>query len=177
MTIAIVDTSFNCGALVDQLLMQWDSQPYAELSVTIAWLRALSQIHQSHHWQASADPFYGDHLMFERLYNSVGDQIDSAAEKAVGMGTVDLVEPMKLIRQTELILAAVYFMRPGIPQPTDLASRSLNAEKCFLQALNRISDSLESRNLLTKGVDNMLADFADKHESNCYLLKQRCGSR
>lgn len=155
------------------LLMQWQQIPYSELSVLVAWLRALASIHQSHHWQSSADPFYGDHLMFERLYDQTNKTIDKVAEKAVGMGCSDLVEPGKLVKHAAAIVEAMYIARPGIPQPTDLAVRSLYIEKEFIKAIDVMSDSLESKGLLSKGVDNMLAEMADEAEGRVYLLKQR----
>lgn len=161
--------------LTDQLVASWNFLPYSELSVALSWLKALSTIHQSHHWQAFSDPFYGDHLMYMRLYEAVQKDIDAMAEKAVGMGTIELVDPVKVLKHSELILSVIYESRPGIPNPTDFAMRSLAAEMHFLQSLQRISDLLEARGLLTPGVDNQLAELADLHEQNVYLLKQRAG--
>jgi hypothetical protein len=161
--------------LTEQLVSSWNLLPYSELSVALSWLKALSTIHQSHHWQAFSDPFYGDHLMYMRLYDAVQKDVDAMAEKAVGMGTIELVDPVKVLRHTEIILCAIYEARPGIPNPSDLAVRSLTAELQFLKALDRISQLLESRGLLTVGIDNQLAGLADLHEQNIYLLKQRLG--
>lgn len=174
MNVVIADNSFNCANLCNQLLMQWEGQPYGELAVLTSWLKALASIHQSHHWQASADPFYGDHLMFDRLYSETNEMVDRVAEKAVGVGSLDLADPMRLIRQTDIIMSAIYFVRPGIPQPTDLAARSLHIEKCLLDAIICLVQSLETRGLMTLGVDNMMAELADKHEGHVYLLRQRC---
>jgi hypothetical protein len=161
--------------LTEQLVSSWSFLPYSELSVALSWLKALSTIHQSHHWQAFSDPFYGDHLMYMRLYEAVQKDVDAMAEKAVGMGTIELVDPVKVLKHTEIILSVIYEARPGIPNPTDLAMRSLTAELHFLKALERISQLLESRSLLTAGIDNQLAGLADLHEQNVYLLKQRAG--
>lgn len=155
------------------LLSQWMNQPYAELSVLLSWLRALQTVHQSNHWQSSADPFYGDHNLYERIYSAVTADIDRVAEKAVGMGTADLVCPCIVSQQMNAILAAYYLTRPGIPQPNDLAVRSLHMERTFISVITEMAECLATRRLLTKGVDNMLADLADRHEGNVYLLKQR----
>lgn len=155
------------------LLSQWMSQPYAELSVLLSWLRALQTVHQSNHWQSSADPFYGDHKLYDRIYEGVTADIDRVAEKAVGMGTADLVSPCIVMHQANAILAAYYLSRPGIPQPNDLAVRSLHMERTFIGVITEMAECLATRHLLTKGVDNMLAELADRHEGNVYLLKQR----
>lgn len=171
-TVAVV---LDPASIVDQLLASCESQPYAELAIATAWLRALAQLHQSHHWQAKGDPFYGDHLLYERLYNEVVPEIDRMAEKAVGLGTAELVNPVKLIRLTQFILESIYLVRPGIPQSSDLAVRSLHAEKCFLAGLVRLIRVLDTRRISTPGIENLLGEIADAHESHCYLLKQRIG--
>lgn len=157
------------------LLSQWEAQPYSELSVILSWSRALLAVHQSHHWQASADPFYGDHLLFDRVYEGVSADVDRIAEKAVGMGTMELVCPCKISQQVCSILSTLYKFRPGIPQPSDLVCRSLHMERCFLETISLMRASLESKGALTLGVDNMLADLSDKHEGHVFLLKQRNG--
>lgn len=51
----------------------------------IASLKALALIHQHSHWTAKGVTFYGDHLLFERLYNDTLELLDEAAEKFVGL--------------------------------------------------------------------------------------------
>lgn len=171
--------TMNANALLAQgdfhslLLAQWHNIPYGELAVVVSWLKALAAMHQSHHWQASADPFYGDHLLYERLYDSVVKSVDRVAEKSVGMGCSDLADPSRLIKYSGAVLEAMYLVRPGIPQASDLVVRALYVEKEYLKMLQAMSDSLESKGLLTMGVDNMLAELADQAEERVYLLKQR----
>lgn len=170
----VVDSQFNCEMLCSNMVMAYDNMPYAELVVVGCWLKALAAIHQAHHWQASADPFYGDHLLYQRLYDSANDEVDRVAEKAVGVGCSELVTPITMSSCVDSIIKAIYFVRPGIPNPTDLAARSLNTERNLLSALKYLSTNLEQKNLLTKGVDNLIADLCDAHEGSIYLLKQRC---
>ena len=51
----------------------------------IATLKAIALIHQHSHWTTKGAPFYGDHLLFERLYNSALKDLDLAAEKFMGL--------------------------------------------------------------------------------------------
>src|SRR5271154_7037890 len=51
----------------------------------IATLKAMALIHQHNHWTTKGNAFYGDHLLFERLYNSTLKDLDLAAEKFVGL--------------------------------------------------------------------------------------------
>ena len=174
-TAPVIIDSDNHQVFFAQLVNEWQGLPYSELAVLLAWTKALATIHQTHHWEASGDPFYGDHLLYERLYNGVSAEVDTVAEKAVGMSTAGLVCPYKQTEQMIKILKVAYFERPGIPQSSDLADRSLHVEYCFQKVLKCVTASLEARGELTPGVDNMLADIADKHEQHCYLLKQRKG--
>lgn len=51
----------------------------------VATLKALALIHQHNHWTTKGEMFYGDHLLFERLYNSTLENLDLAAEKFIGV--------------------------------------------------------------------------------------------
>src|ERR1700722_1110267 len=51
----------------------------------VATLRGMSIIFQQNHWLTKGPPFYGDHLLFERLYNDALKLLDMAAEKYIGV--------------------------------------------------------------------------------------------
>ncbi|NJO18663.1 MAG: hypothetical protein HC877_23935 [Thioploca sp.] len=52
------------------------------LSLYLVFLRALYNLHQNNHWEAED---YGHHLLFQRIYESVKEMVDEAAEKIVGL--------------------------------------------------------------------------------------------
>jgi DNA-binding ferritin-like protein len=52
----------------------------------LAILRALQWSHQTAHWKVRGEPFYGDHLLFQKLYEAVGEEIDTLAEKNKKLG-------------------------------------------------------------------------------------------
>lgn len=158
-------------ALAEQLLGSSD-EPFHELAVALGFLRHLYLLHQTNHWSASGDPFYGDHLLYQRLYESVLEEIDSVAEKAVGLGSshlVNLADQLKLVSAINQTLQRHFV----IPRPDELADSSTCAEATFLEVMKMVYASLEGCGCLTKGLDNMLAGILDKHEGNLYLLKQR----
>jgi len=173
MIVAVPDVQFSVST--ENMINSWSGMPYAELSVIVVNLRYLAIVHQTHHWTAKGDPFYGDHLLFERLYNTVNDEIDEVAEKAVGLGGIDNVS----IALTGVQLAKLcsdHEVEFSMPNANSLARRSLAAEVEFLRVVGACVESLEGSGLLTRGVDNMLAGIQDTHENNVYLLKQRVGS-
>jgi len=160
---------------VDNMCSEWGSLPYPQLSVILVHLKFLASIHQNHHWTAKGDPYYGDHLLFERVYSSIPEEIDAIAEKAIGLGTPSNVD---LALQTSQLnrLVQGYGVMQTIPQPTELAKRSLAAEQHFLRVVAHLVDSMKEMGTLTRGLDNLLAGIEDKHEGHVYLLKQRCRS-
>jgi DNA-binding ferritin-like protein len=160
---------------VDNMCTEWGGLPYPQLSVLLVYLKFLAAVHQNHHWTAKGDPYYGDHLLFERIYGALPEEIDSVAEKAIGLGTsanVDLtLQTMQLNR-----LVQGYGMMQTIPQPTELAKRSLLAELNFLAVTAHLVQCMKEQGVLTRGLDNLIAGIEDKHETHVYLLKQRCRS-
>ena len=142
----------------------------------IVHMRYLANMHQTHHWISKGDPFYGDHLMFQRMYETLIEEIDSIAEKAVGLGSERNVDLTLQLKQLEKMCSGAYGMAQMIPQPTELVKRSLAAEKNFIKTVSVLVQSLKDQGMLTRGLDNMLAGIEDVHESHVYLLKQRCSS-
>lgn len=156
----------------ENLIAEWGGTPVPELSVILVYLRYLVSVHQAHHWVAKGDNFYGDHLLFERLYNETNEEIDGIAEKAIGLGTTDNVGLQLQLKQIAR-LAESYGTSTTIPKQSDLARRSYVAEVNFLRCVAQCVESLKSYKTLTRGLDNMLAGIEDVHEGHVYLLKQR----
>ena len=166
----------NLDIVTDNMVSEWGSVPYPELSVLLVHLKFLSAVHQNHHWITKGEPFYGDHLLFQRLYECVAGEIDAVAEKAIGLGSTANVD---LVLQTSQCFKLVqgYGMTTTIPQPTELAKRSYLAEMNFLKVTSHLVDCMKECGTLTRGLDNLIAGIEDKHEGNIYLLKQRIMSQ
>jgi len=163
----------NLNIVTDNMVAEWGGLPYAELSVVLVHLKFLAEVHQNHHWTCMGDPFYGDHLLFSRLYDAVKGEIDAVAEKAIGLGGTSNVNLQVLMSQV-CKLTSGYGMTSTIPQQSDLARRSLMAEMNFLKVVDNCIACLDECGMLTNGIDNMLQGIADVHEGHVYLLKQRC---
>lgn len=153
--------------VLEDLCADWSNLEFCELSCLLSVTRALSQLHQTHHWQTSGNTFYGDHLLFERIYSDTSEEVDKIAERIVGLSSIDMVDVKIISSQITRILTQLFV------DAEDSAACSLNAEKIYVKFLSDVSDSLESQGLLTYGLDNLLADIADKHEEHIYLLSQR----
>lgn len=168
----LLTTEPNLNIIVDNMVAEWGGLAYAELSVLLVYLKFLATIHQNHHWVTKGDPYYGDHLLFQRLYGDIADEVDSVAEKAIGLGSVTNVDVKLQTVQLDKLVSG-YGTASTMPQQAELAKRSLHAELNFLKVTAHLVESMKACGLLTRGLDNLLAGIEDKHEGHVYLLKQR----
>lgn len=132
----------------------------------VATLKALALIHQHNHWTTKGVSFYGDHLLFERLYNSTLENLDLAAEKFIG---VFGDQCLNYDLQADLLhkVLVKYKNLEGSP-----AQMSLEAEKDFLKFSKDAYNCFEEEGKLTLGLDDMVMAIASKHEEAVYLLQQ-----
>jgi DNA-binding ferritin-like protein len=165
----------NTGIVVDNMIAEWGGVRYAELSVLLSYLQFLNKVHHTHHWIAKGDPFYGDHLLFSRLYECIEDEIDMVAEKVVGLGSIHNVDIGLVTAQCNKLVQN-YGPTSTVAQTSELIRRSYQVEMTFLKVAAHLVECLKECGLLTRGLDNMIAGIEDKHESHVYLLKQRCMS-
>lgn len=164
-------------ALLESISADYGHVKMVELAGLVAYLRGLAMVHQTHHWQTRGDTYYGDHLLFERLYGNVSGEIDGVAEKAVGTGQHLLVQPLLQTKHLEWVMKYLYRGAPPNPDPLGYVAISLRAELCLMVFLQLAYARLQASGDLSFGIDNMLQGIADKHEESLYLLRQRMGHR
>lgn len=163
---------------IDDMLITYGDSKYAELALFIDLLRSLSFLHQTHHWQTQGHASYSDHLLFQRLYDKISDQVDKVAEKSVGLstGNVGLVNyKHSLYNMPKFLNAIEDIADTNIDDPPALkmVKKSLLAEKSFITAGEKLMNILDSKGLLTRGLEQLLGEILDLHENSVYLLKQR----
>lgn len=168
-----MNNSHTLAISYENMVAEWGCLPYSQLSVLLVHLRYLSLVHQNHHWITSGESFFGDHQLFQSLYEQVQTEVDVLAEKVIGLGTTDNVNMTLQVIQLQKLLSS-YNDDSTIPSHNEYAKRSLCAEKTFISTCNVAMQSLAQLGLLTKGLDNLLAAIIDTHEKHVYLLKQRC---
>jgi DNA-binding ferritin-like protein len=143
----------------------------------LALLRALTVIHQSHHWLTYGPTYYSDHLLFERLYNETVGEVDQVAEKAVGIGCPKtLIHPG--VQASAVSVLVSKFCGGGVytgegENPQSYVGSSLQAEQYFLASAKRVADTMKGLGELSRGTDNLIAGIEDLHEGHVYLLSQR----
>lgn len=171
---AFSSSELEQGNQVAQELLQGEMRvydgthhPYADLAVWLGFLRALGMIHHSHHWQMMGSGFYGDHLLLERLYKAIQDEVDTVGEKVVGIDSPVLTNYFLQMAHMKAFMKTV---SDKAKQPLVV---SLESEFVFVAAGEMISDRLKEAGLFSSGVANMMGDILDRHETHVYLLRQR----
>jgi len=137
------------------------------LQMLLACLRAAHFVHWTSHWQVKGQPFYGDHLLMDKIYTSVIEEIDTLAEKIVGYFGPEAVEPLQ---QIELMTMGIKMLTSQESNPIIRASI---VEECLQEIFARTYDKLEEKGCMSLGLDDFIMATANAHETNVYLLRQR----
>jgi DNA-binding ferritin-like protein len=138
---------------------------YADLAVWLAFMRSLLMMHHTHHWQTVGN--YGDHLLFEKLYKNVEGELDALGEKIIGLDSPELTS---YFLQLEHMKKFMKLLADKSQTPLEV---SLKAEYCFIIMGEFILNHLQETNAKTVGLENLIGDILDRHESHVYLLQQR----
>lgn len=128
---------------------------------------ALYWQHFTLHWQSQGDLFYSSHLLFERLYKVLPEEIDTLAEKMVHLYGKDSVA----IDVHLPIMSKWLSEWSGISNPY---SKAYKAEMDFQRVLKETHESLGK---LSLGLDDFLMSVANDHETHLYLLQQQLGGK
>ena len=135
------------------------------LTHLLAALRAVHWTHWTSHWQVKGNPSYGDHLLLERLYNAVTEEIDTLAEKCVAYFGPECVEPV-----SQANVMAEILQKHAVSDPI---LRSLRIEQVLQAMISETFNTLEKSGQLPLGLNDFLAATANAHETAIYLLQQR----
>src|SRR5665213_1326837 len=130
----------------------------------VAHLRVIYLCHQGHHWLVSGEGSYGNHLLFERIYNLAGSDADNAAEKMIGVLGKECLDPQY---QAKLIGKLLEEFSGKSELETSLA-----VEKRFLSFSDGCYGLLKSENKMTLGLDDLIMSISSNRETACYLLQQ-----
>jgi hypothetical protein len=131
----------------------------------LACLRAQALSYQTSHWQVVGQSFYGNHLLFQRLYESVQGQVDGLAEKIVGYLGRQIVG-------LEYQIKHVWGYTQRWSQIGCHHKRGLQSEADLQASLKRAYDGIKQVRAMSLGLDDWIMATANAHEENEYLLQQ-----
>jgi DNA-binding ferritin-like protein len=157
----------NQNSVEEKPLSPIDAKKY------IAYLKALREYYQYAHWVSKGDPYYGDHLLFERLYGQLAEQIDSSAEKFIGLIDESVVYAPEISAMVAKILESTKKQDPTEISGLELSVCALNMEKYFLSLSNAMYRKMREDGSITLGLDDMIMANHNSHEDAVYLLQQR----
>jgi DNA-binding ferritin-like protein len=139
----------------------------SSLQPVLAALLALHQFYFFAHWTSQGEGFYGDHQLFTRLYEGAQEDFDSVAERLVGHGGNQALDPAAIFTQASAMSAQ------WIGEGASIPSAALVAEQAVQEALTNAYGTMDQSGGLSLGIDDLLMSLASRHEGNQYLLKQR----
>lgn len=132
----------------------------------VATLRAIYLIEQQCHWTTKGATFYGDHLLFERIYEGTQKNADLAAEKFIGCFGNEAVDYQS---QCDLIHKIVAKYANLHDKPIEQA---LAIEKDFLTMAEKVFKELETADEMDLGIDDMMTEISSTRQEAVYLLGQ-----
>lgn len=138
------------------------------LSWYLGTLRFIYLMYQNCHWQCKGLSFYQDHLLFQRLYEGVLEDIDATAEKIVGVFDSNLID---LDSQIKILGGLSEKAQIDNSMPITCFKSAIAMEERFQKLSMSLRKSLEEEDKLTLGMDDLLAAQANNSEGRMYLLK------
>ena len=139
------------------------------LAELLGYLRSLHWLYNTLHWLAAGANGYQLHLLYERLYQGLGGEIDALAEKAVAYCGAGAVDPLHSLERTRFWVEA--FWATGDRGPLV----ALTAEQKFQDVVARVYADLKAAGQLPLGLDDFIMGLAERHETAIYLLGQVSG--
>ncbi len=136
----------------------------------LAQLRGLQWSHWNSHWKVKGDTSYGDHLLFERLYTSMTEEIDTLGEKIITLYGSDEISDTETIQETVRFLS---LYQEDQSRPVDLYRRALRLESHFQRSAKKAYERIKELGAMSLGLDDFLMSVANAHETSVYLLTQR----
>lgn len=142
---------------------QEDSVTIKLLNQYLAILRIAYMVHQHSHWKCKGTGFYGNHLLFQRLYEDAQTRADEAAEKLIGLfGNEALDHAAQLPLMNEL---CEY-------HSDNFMENSLNVEKKFAIIAEDMYNRIKGVGEMSLGLDDMIMSHISQSETAQYLIKQ-----
>lgn len=129
-------------------------------------LEVEQMLFHAYHWRSKGQDYYGDHLLYQRLYQDRAEEIDRIGEVLVALGGSESILPNITVVGMQDLISRVE------------ATKGKDAVKGLAlvnETLRRINaaNALIGSDAYALSVNNVLAGFADKHLEALYLLKQR----
>jgi len=159
-----IDMYFDMKEGRVKLAQKEDSGAVSLLNGYLATTRMMVLVFQHSHWKCKGSHFYGNHLMFERVYKDARKLVDLIAEKLIGIYGNDA-----LMHDKQVAMMSELFNQFNGEEHFDNA---IGAAELFLQLSEDTYNRLKEMDSLTLGMDDMIMSNASKVEEFLYLMRQ-----
>lgn len=139
----------------------------------LGMLRAMHLWYHSAHHATRGASFSGDHPnLFGEFYNKIGEELDGAIEKAVGLSNDEDMACPVCITSLALTVMKKYPTPPTITS-LSIASTALQIENDYIALVKAVFEELEAANCLSLGLNDFFMASTNDHEGHVYKLQQR----
>lgn len=161
---------FNLFLNENNLFEASDSNKSAQklLQDVLSILQAQYWNYNNAHWVTKGNDYYGNHLLFQRLYEGLTEEFDTIAEKMVAFYGEDAVD-------TNVLMKKASEWVDQWQKKKSLLDRCIASEEDLQKLFQDVYDALKEKDEITLGLDDFLMATANAHETNLYLLKQAKG--
>lgn len=132
----------------------------------VASLRAIYLVETFCHWTTKGLGFYGNHLLFERLYKQAAEDADLAAEKFIGLFGENAMDYKTQCAHLGKLMTKYQ------DREMEKLELALAIEKDFVAFAKQAYDAFDKDDVLTLGLDDTIMTIASNREGAMYLLQQ-----
>jgi len=141
------------------------------LTAVLVDLLATYRLMQSLHWQASGASYYGDHLLYQRIYEGISKEIDSVGERLVGLYGPAPVDAVRLERDVSRRLAS------SRPHADNEIQRALALERATLATVERAAEIVGARDVGTGKYAQKLCAGDVKSDEYSVTISAKAGGK
>lgn len=136
-----------------------------------AILRAEHELFWTFHWRAKGAGYYGDHQLYQRLYEARVPEIDRMGEVLMAIGGPEAVDPLRSWVGVQDVMVKTMEAR----EMSDVV-KSIALVREALARIDAANKTLDKHNF-SLAINNVLAGIADKQLEALYLLQQRADGK
>ena len=132
-----------------------------------------SEVIQNIHWVSKGSVYYSDHLLYQRIYESLSVNIDELAEKSVCLSGEASVNPHTICSLKSDLYKNLIPNYSSDLDPDQLAEYALFIMVCFMEKTEEFYAKLSESKMITLGLEDFIPKIHSESENNIYLLKRR----
>lgn len=119
----------------------------------------------NYHWNLVGPQFHDYHLLFDKQYKAIFEEIDEIAERVRSVGGLAVGSMAEAIKE-----ATLKEDTGDVPDPVTMVSNLLSQHESLIKTLRDGIDATAENNR-DMGTSNFLTDLIEKHEKMAWMLR------